>query len=121
MSLMNDILNVDGLDLLTDEEKKFNTKYIKMLHGYADGTVDGVHIKALTAGAANLVKKQQSRSAVALLKWNMTSRGAAEESPQIESKVRTTNGTAFRPKQCDKCKKLFTPTGPNQKTCPDCK
>jgi hypothetical protein len=71
MPLTNELLNVDGLDLLTDEEKKFNALYVKKLLGYSDGKVDGVQIRNLTAGAATIAKRQQSRSGVALLKWNV--------------------------------------------------
>jgi hypothetical protein len=74
---MNDILDVDALDLLTDEEKKFNSDYLKKLQGYADGNVDGIQIKNLTAGAATIVKRQQSRSACAVLKWNMVLKSEA--------------------------------------------
>ena len=85
MLLTNEILNVDLLDLLTDEEKKFNADYVKKLQGYADGNVDGIQIKNLTAGAATIAKRQQSRSAVAVLKWNMVLK-SGEANPQIEHK-----------------------------------
>ena len=85
MSLMNEVLNVDGLDLLTDDEREFNKVYVEKLRKYADGEVDGVQIKALTAGASTIAKRQQSRSAVAVLKWNMA-RGGEKITPQIEDK-----------------------------------
>jgi len=66
-----ELFNIDQLDLLTTDEKKFNKTYISQLNGYADGKVDGVKIKALTAGAATIAKRQQSRSAVAMLKLNI--------------------------------------------------
>jgi hypothetical protein len=69
--ILSDIFNVNGLDLLTEDEKTFNDKYVKKLLGYAEGKVEGVEIKNLTAGAATIAKRQQSRSAVALMKWNM--------------------------------------------------
>jgi len=75
---MSEILNVNTLDLLTEEEKRFNADYVKKLHGYADGTVDGIQIKNLTAGAATIAKRQQSRSAVAVLKWNMVLKSGDE-------------------------------------------
>jgi hypothetical protein len=79
---MSEILNVNTLDLLTEEEKKFNADYVKKLQGYADGTVDGIQIKNLTAGAATIAKRQQSRSAVAVLKWNMVLK-SGDERPAI--------------------------------------
>ena len=75
MKRTNDIFNIDTLDLLTEEEKKFNARYTTMLQGYADGEVDGVQIRNLTAGAATIAKRQQSRSAVAVLKWSMVQKG----------------------------------------------
>jgi len=98
---MNEILDVDALDLLTDEEKKFNSDYVKKLQGYADGKVDGVQIKNLTAGAATIAKRQQSRSAVAVLKWNMVLK-SGEARPALEERREDTvenGGTSHnRPK-----------------------
>lgn len=71
MQRMNEILDVDSLDLLTEDEKQFNDLYVKKLIGYSEGNVEGIQIKNLTAGAATIAKRQQSRSAVALLKFNM--------------------------------------------------
>lgn len=79
------ILDVDALDLLTDDEKLFNCAYVNKLRGYADGRVEGIHIKNLTAGAATIAKRQQSRSAVAMLKWSMAQKGY-NNNPQIEEK-----------------------------------
>lgn len=85
MQPTNNILEVDGLDLLTDDEKKVNSTYVKKLQGYADGKVDGIQIKNLTAGVATIAKRQQSRSAVALLKWNMQIR-TIEARPALEER-----------------------------------
>lgn len=82
---MNEILDVDTLDLLTEEEKQFNETYVKKLQGYADGKVEGIQIKNLTAGAATIAKRQQSRSAVAVLKFNMVQKGA-EARPGLEDR-----------------------------------
>lgn len=86
MQRMNEVLKVDTLDLLTEEEKSFNAKYVQMLKDYADGKVSGVHIKNLTAGASTIAKRQQSRSAVAMLKWSMVQKGEEIETKQIEDK-----------------------------------
>lgn len=86
MQHTNELLNVDNLDLLTEDEKKFNANYVKKLQGYADGEVDGIQIKNLTAGAATIAKRQQSRSAVALLKWNMLLKTDPKSQLQIEGK-----------------------------------
>lgn len=82
MKLINDLLNVDGLDLLTKEEKTFNTKFVKALHSYADGKYDVTKIKTLTAGASTIAKRQQSRSAVAMLKWHIAKNDQALPAPQ---------------------------------------
>jgi hypothetical protein len=82
----NDILSVDGLDLLYDDEKKFNALYVKKLLGYSEGKVEGIQIRNLTAGAATIAKRQQSRSAVAMLKWNMSLKSAETYIPAIEDK-----------------------------------
>ncbi|MHA1840442.1 MAG: hypothetical protein ACTSYW_00560 [Candidatus Heimdallarchaeota archaeon] len=71
MKLTNNIFDLENLDLLTSEEKLFNKTHIEKLMAYSEGKVDGVQIKALTAGAATIAKRQQSRSAVALLMWNV--------------------------------------------------
>ena len=84
MQHINEILDINTLDLLTEEEKEFNEVYVKKLQGYSDGEVDGVLIRNLTAGAATIAKRQQSRSAVAVLKWSMAQKGL--ETKQIESK-----------------------------------
>jgi len=82
---MNDLLNVAGLDLLTDEERAFNKLYVEKLRGYADGKIEGTQIKNLTAGAATIAKRQQSRSAVAVLKWNIMRQG--DGPAEIEDKT----------------------------------
>lgn len=85
MESMNEILDVDGLDLLTDEEKKFNVQYVNKLRDYVNGNADGVLIRNLTAGAATIAKRQQSRSAVAVLKWGMLQKGV-DAGKKIEDK-----------------------------------
>lgn len=75
MRRMNEFFNIDELDLLTEEEKEYNRKHVKKLSMYADGKVDGVEIRNLTAGAATIAKRQQSRSALAVLKVNMALKG----------------------------------------------
>ena len=88
MQPINDILDVKSLDLLTDDERAFNELYVKMLRAYADGKVDGVHIRNLTAGASTIAKRQQSRSGVALLKWSMATKHE-EARPTLEITART--------------------------------
>ncbi len=71
MSHTNDLFDINNLDLLSKEERDFNDVYVKKLRLYADGKIDGIQIKNLTAGASTIAKRQQSRSAIALLKWNI--------------------------------------------------
>jgi hypothetical protein len=80
---INDIFDINKLDLLTEPEKKFNADYIKKLQGYADGKVDGIQIKNLTAGAATIAKRQQSRSAVAVLKFGIEKYNEENTTKQI--------------------------------------
>lgn len=92
MKRMNDFFNVNELDLLTEDEKKFNENYVKKLTAYSDGKVDGVHIRNLTAGAATIAKRQQSRSAIAMLKFNIAIKGDSlpvDSNKQVEDKGTT--------------------------------
>ncbi len=84
MQPTNNLLDIGSLDLLTSEEKEFNNSYVKKLLLYADGRFDGVHIRNLTAGAATIAKRQQSRSGIAMLKWSMAQKGVSV--PKIENK-----------------------------------
>jgi hypothetical protein len=86
LPLIHDLFNIDNLDLLTQEEKQFNEEYVRKLNGYATGEIDGVQIRNLTAGAATIAKRQQSRSAVAVLKWSITQRTTDLRSTLIEDK-----------------------------------
>ena len=72
---MKPMFNPEELDLVTEQESKFHQTYVEKLIGYSEGKVDGIQIKNLTAGAAVIAKKQQSRSAMALLKYNVIKSG----------------------------------------------
>ncbi len=72
---MKPIFNPEELSLLTEGEMDLQREYVKKLKGYAQGSVDGVQIKALNAGMSNIARMTQSRSAMALLKFNMLNRG----------------------------------------------
>lgn len=85
MKRMNEFFDVNELDLLTEDEKLFNEKHVRKLNMYADGECDGVHIKNLTAGAATIAKRQQSRSGIAMLKFNIALKG---DSLPVESEKR---------------------------------
>lgn len=67
-------LDAEENDLLTKEEKLFNKTHVDMLQRYAEGKAEGVQVKNMTAGAATIAKRQQSRSAIAVLKWSMATR-----------------------------------------------
>lgn len=89
MKRMNDFFDINGLDLLSEDEKVFNKCYVKKLTAYSEGKVDGVHIRNLTAGAATIAKRQQSRSAIAMLKFNIALKGDSlpvESEKKIEDK-----------------------------------
>ena len=72
---MKPIFDPEELTLMTSEEQDLNKKYVKMLSNYMDDKVDGVKMKAMTAGMANIVRTVQSRSATALLKFNLLNKG----------------------------------------------
>jgi len=66
-----EIFNLNELDLLTDEEKASNATHVKAILAYNEGKCDGVKLRQMTAAAAAIAKRQQSRSATAVLKWTM--------------------------------------------------
>jgi len=72
---MKPIFDPEELTLMTEEENKLFKKYIQGCSDYMDNKVDGVKMKQSTAQIANLTKVVQSRSATALLKFNMLHRG----------------------------------------------
>jgi hypothetical protein len=89
MKRMSDFFDINELDLLTEEEKKFNKNYVDKLNLYSEGQIGAAHIKNLTAGAATIAKRQHSRSAVALLKFNIALKSDALEidtTEQLEDK-----------------------------------
>lgn len=56
-------------DLLTPEEKEFNKIHVSKMTDFATGgKTTGIEIKNLTAGAAVIAKRQQSRSNTAGMK-----------------------------------------------------
>ena len=72
---MKPIFDPEELTLMTADENVFFKRYIKECVNYMDNRVDGVKIKQTTAQVANLTKVVQSRSATALLKFNMLHKG----------------------------------------------
>lgn len=64
-----ELFAIENLDLLTKDEANFNKNYVKKLQQYCDGNVENHVIKNLTAGAATIAKRQQTRGGVAALKW----------------------------------------------------
>ena len=83
---MNDFFDIANLDLLTEEEKKFNKIYVNKLLDYAnpEGKVQGAEIRNLTAGASVIARRQQSRSATALLKYNINQQVVHENQILLE-------------------------------------
>jgi len=78
------IFDPEELSLLTPDEMALQKEYVKKLRAYAEGKmvngriVDGVQIKNLNAGLSNVAKMTQSRSAMALLKFNILNKGDSE-------------------------------------------
>ncbi len=75
------IFDPEELSLLTSDEMSLQKEYVKKLRAYAEGKtvngrmVDGVQIKNLNAGLSNVARMTQSRSAMALLKFNILNKG----------------------------------------------
>jgi hypothetical protein len=68
---MKPIFEPEELTLMTGDEDVFFKRYIKECVKYMDDKVDGIKMKQVTAQVANLTKVVQSRSATAMLKFNM--------------------------------------------------
>jgi len=67
---MKPIFEPMELDLSTDGERKFFELYEKEAIGYITGKTEGVKLRQETAAAAVFAKKQQSRSAMAMIKYD---------------------------------------------------
>jgi len=71
---MKPIFDPMELELTTDGERKIFEKYEQEVLGYIDGKVDGVKIRQETAACAVFAKKIQSRSAMAMIKYDREKR-----------------------------------------------
>jgi hypothetical protein len=70
--MMSQICDIDELDMLTADEKSFNEEFVAKLRTYGQTNgVSGVELKQLNAAASTIAKRQQSRSAIAVLRWSM--------------------------------------------------
>ena len=79
--------DLDNLDLLTKDEREACSEHVKALIKYAKGDkVSGILIRQLTAGAAVIAKKQQSRSAMAMLSWSMSQKTEGMDLKRISAK-----------------------------------
>jgi hypothetical protein len=72
---MKPIFDPEELTLMTEDESRVFSKYVHECERYMDGKVDGVKMKQATAQMANITRLVQTRSATALLKFNMLNRG----------------------------------------------
>jgi len=68
---MKPIFDPEELTLMTEPENKLFNQYIEECQKYLDGEADGVKMKQASVQIGNLTKIVQSRSATALLKFNM--------------------------------------------------
>lgn len=69
--VFKELFDINNLELLSESEKISNKKYVECLIDYANGKADGIKLRNLSAGAATIAKLQQSRSAVARLKFDV--------------------------------------------------
>lgn len=89
---MKPIFDPNELSLLTDDEKHLQKEYVKMIKAYVTGgeyeghKVDGIQLKNANAGMANIAKMVQSRSAMALLKYNILKGDEDVRTKMLETK-----------------------------------
>jgi hypothetical protein len=82
---MKPIFEPMELELSTDGERKVFEKYEQEVLGYINGKIDGVKIRQETAACAVFAKKIQSRSAMAMIKYDREKREIAR--PALENKA----------------------------------
>lgn len=82
---MKPIFDPMELELTTPGEREIFERYVKEVLGYMDGKVDGVKIRQETSACAVIAKKIQSRSAMAVIKYDMQKR-TGEAHPVLEDR-----------------------------------
>jgi len=82
---MKPIFDPMELDLSTEGERKFFEKFEIEAIGYINGKTEGVKLRQETAAAAVFAKKQQSRSAMAMIKYDREKN--ARNTIQVEYKA----------------------------------
>jgi hypothetical protein len=82
---MKPIFEPMELELSTDGERKVFEKYEQEVLGYINGKIDGVKIRQDTEACAVFAKKIQSRSAMAMIKYDREKREIAR--PALEGKA----------------------------------
>jgi hypothetical protein len=71
---MKPIFDPSELELSTEGERKVFEKFETEVLGYINGKIDGVKIRQETAACAVFAKKIQSRSAMAMIKYDREKR-----------------------------------------------
>jgi hypothetical protein len=74
---MRPIFDPSELELSTEGERRVFEKYESEVLGYINGKIDGVKIRQETAACAVFAKKIQSRSAMAMIKYDREKRELA--------------------------------------------
>ena len=82
---MQPIFDPMELELSTDGERKVFEKYEQEVLGYITGKIDGVKIRQETAACAVFAKKIQSRSAMAMIKYDREKREIARPALEIKA------------------------------------
>ena len=72
---MKPIFDPTELDLTTDKERKALDLFDECYQGYLNGKVDGIKVRQAIAGAGVYAKRIQSRSAMAMIKYDREKRG----------------------------------------------
>ena len=72
---MKPMYDPSELDLTTEKERLALDLYDECYRGYLTGKVDGVKVRQAIAGAGVYAKRIQSRSAMAMIKYDREKRG----------------------------------------------
>jgi hypothetical protein len=81
---MKPIFDPMELELSTEGERAVFSKFEKDVLGYINGTVDGIKMRQETSACAVFARKIQSRSAMAMIKYDREKRGTERARPALE-------------------------------------
>lgn len=80
---MKPIFDPMELELSTEGERKVFMRFEQDVLGYMDGKIEGIKMRQETAACAVFAKKIQSRSAMAMIKYDREKRNLDKDKKQI--------------------------------------